>query len=116
VEELQAIGRTSIFTCPDCGGVLFELNDKHPVRYRCHTGHAFSLRSLASTQEEVSDAALWTSLRTLQEKEAILATPRAGSGAERFDLYAGYVARGRRAGPGLYGAAPANTRRPAPQL
>ena len=72
VEELQAIGRTSIFTCPDCGGVLFELNDKHPVRYRCHTGHAFSLRSLASTQEEVSDAALWTSLRTLQEKEAIL--------------------------------------------
>lgn len=72
VEKLKAIAEPSMFTCPDCGGVLFELNDKHPVRYRCHTGHAFSLRSLAATQEEVTDGALWTSLRTLQEKESIL--------------------------------------------
>lgn len=72
MEILQAIASPSVFTCPDCGGVLFELNDKHPVRYRCHTGHAFSLRSLVYRQEEVSDAALWSSLRALQEKEAIL--------------------------------------------
>jgi two-component system chemotaxis response regulator CheB len=72
VEKLNAIAEPSMFTCPDCGGVLFELNDKRPVRYRCHTGHAFSLRSLAATQEEVTDGALWTSLRTLQEKESIL--------------------------------------------
>jgi two-component system chemotaxis response regulator CheB len=72
VEKLKAIAEPSMFTCPDCGGVLFELNDKRPVRYRCHTGHAFSLRSLAATQEEVTDGALWTSLRTLQEKESIL--------------------------------------------
>ncbi|MDB5930262.1 MAG: CheB methylesterase, partial [Polaromonas sp.] len=72
METLQAIGSPSVFTCPDCGGVLFELNDKHPLRFRCHTGHAFSLRSLAYTQEEMTDAALWTSLRSLQEKEAIL--------------------------------------------
>lgn len=56
-------------TCPDCGGVLFEFNDRHPLRYRCHTGHAFSLPSLPCTQEEVTDAALWT---RLQEKESIL--------------------------------------------
>ena len=72
MQTLQAIASPSVFTCPDCGGVLFELNDKHPVRFRCHTGHAFSLRSLAYTQEEMTDAALWTSLRSLQEKEAIL--------------------------------------------
>lgn len=52
--------------------MLFELDDKHPVRYRCHTGHAFSLRSLAATQEEATDAALWSALRALQEKEALL--------------------------------------------
>jgi two-component system chemotaxis response regulator CheB len=72
MENLQAIARPSALTCPDCGGVLFELKDKHPVRYRCHTGHGFSLLSLAAAQEEVSDAALWSSLRTLQEKEFIL--------------------------------------------
>jgi len=72
VENLKVIGEPSMFSCPDCGGVLFELHDKHPVRYRCHTGHAFSARSLAATQEEVTDAALWTSLRAMQEKEAML--------------------------------------------
>jgi two-component system, chemotaxis family, protein-glutamate methylesterase/glutaminase len=72
VENLKAIAEPSMFSCPDCGGVLFELNHKQPVRYRCHTGHAFSLRSLAATQEQVTDAALWSGLRTLQEKEALL--------------------------------------------
>ncbi|MDA8447399.1 chemotaxis protein CheB [Paracidovorax valerianellae] len=72
VENLMAIADPSTFTCPDCGGVLFELKDKRPVRYRCHTGHAFSLRSLAHTQEQTTDAALWAALRTLQEKESIL--------------------------------------------
>jgi len=72
VENLLAIGKPSFYTCPDCGGVLFEMNEQRPTRYRCHTGNAFSLRTLAYTQEEVSDAALWTSLRVLQEKESIL--------------------------------------------
>jgi two-component system, chemotaxis family, protein-glutamate methylesterase/glutaminase len=72
VENLLDIASPSTNTCPDCGGVLFELNDKRLVRYRCHTGHAFSLRSLAYTQEEGTQAALWSSLRALREKEAVL--------------------------------------------
>ena len=72
MENLKAIASPSPFTCPDCGGVLFELHDQRPLRYLCHTGHAFSIRSLAYQQEAVSDAALWTSLRVLQEKEAVL--------------------------------------------
>jgi two-component system chemotaxis response regulator CheB len=72
MNKLASIGHPSTFTCPDCGGVLFELEDKQPVRYRCHTGHALSLRSLAHAQEGVTDVALWASLRSLQEKELIL--------------------------------------------
>ncbi|MDM0009524.1 chemotaxis protein CheB [Variovorax sp. J22G73] len=72
MQTLKRIATPSTFSCPDCGGVLFELEDKHPVRYRCHTGHAFSLRSLAATQEQATDAALWSALRALQEKEALL--------------------------------------------
>ncbi|MDB5885148.1 MAG: CheB methylesterase [Polaromonas sp.] len=72
VENLRAISQPSIFSCPDCSGVLSELNDRHPVRFLCHTGHAFSLRSLAHAQEQVTDAAVWSSLRALQEKEMLL--------------------------------------------
>jgi two-component system chemotaxis response regulator CheB len=31
----------SPFTCPDCGGTLWELNEGSLVRYRCHVGHSF---------------------------------------------------------------------------
>ena len=83
MENLQAIGSLSSFTCPDCGGSLFELNDNRPVRYRCHTGHAFSLRSLASLQEELIDSAVWTSVRALQESEAVFRR-LAADGASAF--------------------------------
>lgn len=72
METLKTIAKPSPFSCPDCGGVLFELDDKRLVRYRCHTGHALSLRSLAATHQQVTDVALWTALRALQEKEAML--------------------------------------------
>ena len=72
MKSLKAIASPSPFTCPDCGGVLFELDDKRTVRLRCHTGHAFSLRSLVEQHKKASDVALWASLRVLQQKEAVL--------------------------------------------
>ena len=70
MQKLKAIGKPSTFSCPDCGGVMFELDEPGPARYRCHTGHAMGLLSLVATQKEVADDALWTALRALQEKEA----------------------------------------------
>lgn len=72
IELLKQIGSPSTFVCPDCGGTLFELDDKSAVRFRCHTGHAFTLRNLAAAQEDTLDAALWTALRTLQDQEEVL--------------------------------------------
>lgn len=82
MDELSAIGAPSAFTCPDCGGALFELHDKRPVRFVCHTGHAYSLRTLAFTHAEVTETALWASLRALQEKEAILRRLAAAQAAD----------------------------------
>lgn len=48
------------------------MHDRKPTRYICHTGHAYSLRALAQLQSDVTEAALFTSVRVLQEKEAIL--------------------------------------------
>jgi two-component system chemotaxis response regulator CheB len=72
MQDLAGVGNPSPFTCPDCGGALFELKNDRPLRFLCHTGHAFSLRSLASTHDHVADQALWAALRALQEKEALL--------------------------------------------
>jgi two-component system, chemotaxis family, protein-glutamate methylesterase/glutaminase len=72
MQELTTIANPSAFTCPDCGGALFEFKERYPVRFICHTGHAFSLSSLVTAQTELTDEALWTMIRALQEKEALL--------------------------------------------
>jgi two-component system chemotaxis response regulator CheB len=72
MEHLQAIGFPSTFVCPDCKGGLWEIRNTQPQRYRCHTGHAFTLRTLQHAQGEATDEALWSALRALQEKELLL--------------------------------------------
>ena len=72
VEDLKQIGVPSSLTCPDCGGALWEMKQARPLRYRCHTGHAFSALSLAQAQKDASEEALWNSVRGLREREMLL--------------------------------------------
>ncbi|HYF16668.1 MAG TPA: chemotaxis protein CheB [Ramlibacter sp.] len=71
-DHLPTIGTPSGLTCPDCGGSLWEVRDTRPLRYRCHTGHAFTARSLAHGQQEIADQALWTGVRALHERAMLL--------------------------------------------
>lgn len=71
MENLDAIGKPSRVTCPDCDGVLWEISNTRPPRYRCHTGHAFSLRSLCATQDSASEDAVWAAIRALQAREML---------------------------------------------
>jgi two-component system chemotaxis response regulator CheB len=66
------IAGPSTLTCPDCGGSLWEMAETPPLRYRCHTGHAFSALSLAQAQKDASEEALWSSVRALREREMLL--------------------------------------------
>jgi two-component system, chemotaxis family, protein-glutamate methylesterase/glutaminase len=81
VEDLEAIAAPSSLTCPDCGGSLWEMKDPRPLRYRCHTGHAFSALSLARAQHVASEQALWASVRALREREMLLRRMAAVAGA-----------------------------------
>jgi two-component system chemotaxis response regulator CheB len=65
--ENQFDGKPSAFSCPECGGVLWELRDRELVRFRCRVGHAFSPESMQAAQTESLEYALWTALKTLQE-------------------------------------------------
>lgn len=67
-QELDEIAERSALTCPNCHGVLWRLRDDRPLRYRCHTGHAFSAMSLdAANAQETSDA-IWSALRAVHER------------------------------------------------
>lgn len=70
IDQLDHIGSRSELTCPECGGALWELQDP-PPRFRCHVGHAYSMRSLVSAQNERVESALWAGLRSLEESEAL---------------------------------------------
>ena len=72
MENVAAIGSPSSLTCPDCGGSLWEVKETRPLRYRCHTGHAYSSISLARAQQENSELALRNGVRALRERELLL--------------------------------------------
>src|SRR5262245_10303543 len=57
----------TVFTCPDCGGALWELDDHGVLRYRCHVGHGITSEGLASAQVEGVDQSLWAAMRALKE-------------------------------------------------
>lgn len=72
MDNLDAIGTRVPLTCPDCGGTLWEMNSPKPLRYRCHTGHAYSVVSLRRAQQQASEDALRHSVRALRERELLL--------------------------------------------
>jgi two-component system chemotaxis response regulator CheB len=74
-------GVPSAWSCPDCSGVLWELQDGPLLRFRCRTGHAWSLESLVHEQDTGVDTALWIALRALEERHAL--SVRVAESAER---------------------------------
>ena len=66
--ELERIGAPSGSTCPECSGGLWKIHGATPMRFRCHTGHSFTARTLLELQDQNVEEALWSSLRALQEK------------------------------------------------
>jgi two-component system chemotaxis response regulator CheB len=64
-------GPPSPFTCPECGGALWELEDGRLLRFRCHVGHVFTADALSVEQCESLEYTLWSALRALEEQAAL---------------------------------------------
>lgn len=98
MKELQQIGSPSDYACPACGGVLFEMKQHRPTRYRCHTGHAFTTLSLLLEQQTVIEDSLRAALRALHERERLaeqLAAEAVAHGHVPETDYAGLARRSR---------------------
>src|SRR5438270_12135412 len=75
-------GEPSEFTCPECGGTLWEQQEGDLLRFRCRVGHAYSVESLLAEQREALEAALWGAVVALEER-ADLANRLAGRMEDR---------------------------------
>ena len=70
--NVMDFGIFSPYTCPECHGVLTALREGDILRFRCHTGHAFSVNSLLTAITEQTEAHLWSAIRHVQESVILL--------------------------------------------
>ena len=71
IENVVMIGKRGPFGCPECGGVLWERDDRGLLRFRCRVGHAFAADTLVEAQRQTLDTALWVALRALEERASL---------------------------------------------
>jgi two-component system, chemotaxis family, protein-glutamate methylesterase/glutaminase len=69
---VMELGPLSPYTCPECSGVLVQVRDGELLRFRCHTGHAYSMESLMVGINESIDKTLWNTVRALEEHMLLL--------------------------------------------
>jgi two-component system chemotaxis response regulator CheB len=93
--EIAQPGDVVTFSCPECGGTLWETAAGGTTSYRCRVGHAFTLNNLVARQSEAVERALWSAYRALEERAAMsrrlarrLAERGRGESAERFERQA----------------------------
>jgi two-component system chemotaxis response regulator CheB len=70
-DERDKPGDPSPYSCPECGGVLWELRDGELLRFGCRVGHAYTSDVLLADQVNTIERALWTALRALEEQGAL---------------------------------------------
>lgn len=59
-------------TCPECNGALVQFTEGKIMRYRCHTGHAFTDSALLAGVTKSVEESLWKTVRALEEAILIL--------------------------------------------
>ncbi|KFE66549.1 chemotaxis protein CheB [Hyalangium minutum] len=72
VRSVDALGKQVPFNCPGCGGVLWKVEKDKSLRYRCHTGHAYTAPVLLAEQTAKVEETLWVALRMFEERRNLL--------------------------------------------
>ena len=71
MSEMDRIGHRSVLACPDCHGVMWEIDQGELVRYRCHEGHAYTAELTGLALDDNIRQAFGSALRALDERVAL---------------------------------------------
>ncbi len=71
LNDSEKPGNPSPFACPECDGVLWEIQEEGLDHFRCRVGHSYSSETILAAKEEAVEAALWAALRALEESAAL---------------------------------------------
>src|SRR5687767_944553 len=52
ITETMPLGKHTVYSCPDCGGGLWERKDNGLISYRCYTGHKYTEPELYRQQNK----------------------------------------------------------------
>jgi two-component system chemotaxis response regulator CheB len=66
------LGKASMYSCPECHGVLMQLEEGGTKRFRCHTGHAYSEPALLDSINESVEAKLREATRAIEEASLLM--------------------------------------------
>jgi two-component system, chemotaxis family, protein-glutamate methylesterase/glutaminase len=64
-------GQLTAFTCPECHGTLWEVDEAGVPQFRCRVGHRYAIDSLVVAQANGTETALWAAARALEEKASL---------------------------------------------
>jgi two-component system chemotaxis response regulator CheB len=66
------LGELTPLTCPECNGALISIKEGKLIRYRCHTGHAFTASTLLAETTKTVEDSFWKAARSLEEAVILL--------------------------------------------
>jgi two-component system chemotaxis response regulator CheB len=69
---LERLAEPSRYACPDCHGVLLEIEEGTRIRFRCHAGHAYSVESLLAAMSEGIERAVVATQRAFEESSLLM--------------------------------------------
>lgn len=72
LSSVNSLGDQVPFNCPGCGGVLWKVEEDSDLRFRCHTGHAYTAAFLLAEQTNKIEETMWTALRMFEERKNLL--------------------------------------------
>jgi two-component system chemotaxis response regulator CheB len=84
-DQYRSFAVPSTYACPDCNGVLWEVQEPEMLRFRCRVGHAYTAQSLLEGQDDQVESALWEALRSLEEGASLSRRMASRSAARGMD-------------------------------
>lgn len=72
MREIMELGNFTPYTCPECHGAFVTLKEGSLIRFRCHTGHAYTMNHLLSELTQHTESAIMSALRSVEETQLLM--------------------------------------------